>query len=340
MITTIDNFDLTDRNTFAMRVKCKRFIEYDDAADLPEIISSIGEMPMFHIGEGSNLLFTGDFPGAILHSKIKSIDILSNCDGKVTIRVGSGVKMDDLIKDCCDKELWGLENLSGIPGEVGASAVQNVGAYGVEACDCIVAVHAFDIKESQYLTFTTSECQYGYRDSLFKRPTHKGRYIIHSVDFQLSHLPVPVLRYPTLNEKFKNVSAVRLKPGDLRKAVMETRDQKLPDPAVTPSAGSFFKNPIVSQSQFNSILRTENRDSIPHYPVEDMIKIPAAWLIDQCGWKGKTEGNVAVWHLQPLVIVNPERKATPQEVISLESQIIDSVKSRFDITLSPEVEHI
>lgn len=341
MIKTIDNYNLSGHNTFAMDVKCGIFMEYTSPDDIPFIISSIRkDVERMHIGAGSNLLFTSDYPGVVLHSAIKGKEIVSENPQEVIVRVGAGETMDDFIRWACEHDLWGVENLSGIPGEVGASAVQNVGAYGTEACDAIVAVNAFDEVEREFVTFTKDECHYAYRNSMFKHPDAKGRYIIHSVDYSLSCIPKPNLSYPALQATFKDADITTLSPLDIRKAVIDIRNSKLPDPAMTPSAGSFFKNPVVSEEIFNRIVTQESGKDVPYYKVDGGYKIPAAWLIDSCGWKGHTEGNVGVWHLQPLVIVNPDRKATPDEVIDLENKIIASVKDRFGITLTPEVEHI
>ncbi len=341
MITTIDNYDLSARNTFAMNVKCGIFMEYTKADEITFLLSSIRkDIGKMHIGAGSNILFTDDYPGVVLHSAIKGIQILGENMGNVIVRAGAGEIMEDLVKWACDRELWGIENLSGIPGEVGASAVQNVGAYGTEACDAIVAVHAYDEVEQEFVTFTKEECRYAYRDSIFKKPDARKRYIIHAVDYELSPDAGPNLSYPALQKKFEGCELSSLSPNDVRHAVIATRSSKLPDPATVPSAGSFFKNPVVSEECFNAIVAGESGPDVPHFRVDSGYKIPAAWLIDQCGWKGYSEGNVAVWHLQPLVIVNPERKASPCEVIALEKKIIDSVRDKFGITLSPEVEHI
>lgn len=341
MITTIDNYDLSTRNTFAMKVKCGIFMEYTKADDIPFLLSSIRrDIGKMHIGAGSNLLFTRDYPGVVLHSAIKGMEIIDENPDRVIVRVGAGETMDDFVIWACDRGLWGIENLSGIPGEVGASAVQNVGAYGTEACDAIVTVHAYDEVEREFVSFTNEECRYAYRDSMFKKPDAKDRFIIHSVDYKLSPAKGPNLSYPALQKAFDGCDVATLTPHDIRKTVIATRDSKLPDPAKVPSAGSFFKNPVVSEECFNAIADREADTSVPHFKVDGGYKIPAAWLIDRCGWKGHKEGDVAVWHLQPLVIVNPERKASPAEVIALEQKIIDSVRERFGITLSPEVEHI
>ena len=338
MITTHQNYDLTAATTFAIPAKCGCFIEYDSPEDIPFILSTLRrDVDFLHIGGGSNLLFTSDFPGVVAHSAIKGIEIIEEDPSGIKVRVGAGVKMDDFIRWACDRELWGVENLSGIPGEVGASAVQNVGAYGMEAADSIIEVNVFDREKNEFTTLRREECRYGYRDSIFKRPELRGCYIIHSVVYRLSAIPEPRIGYPALKERFTESPTT---PQQVREAVIAVRDSKLPDPAVTPSAGSFFKNPVITDSQLSHIREVEGNDSFPHYPTEGGWKIPAAWLIDRCGWKGRTMGNVAVWHLQPLVITNPHRKATAAEVLHLEHEIADSVREKYGVTLSPEVEHI
>lgn len=338
MITTHQNYDLTSATTFAIPAKCGCFIEYDCKEDIPFILSTLRkDVDFLHIGGGSNLLFTSDFHGVVAHSAIKGIEIIEEDPSGIKVSVGAGVKMDDFIRWACDRELWGVENLSGIPGEVGASAVQNVGAYGVEAADAIIEVNAFDREKNEFVTIPRDECKYGYRDSLFKRPELRGCYIIHSVVYRLSAIPTPRIDYPALNRHFASPPT---SPVRVREAVIAVRDSKLPDPAVTPSAGSFFKNPVITDAQLNHIRTIEGDDTFPHYQTDGGWKIPAAWLIDRCGWKGRVVGNVAVWHLQPLVIVNPDRKATAADVITLERMISESVREKYGVTLSPEVEHI
>lgn len=338
MITTRQNFELAQVTTFAIPAKCSCYMEYDRPEDIPFILSTLRHgVELYHIGGGSNLLFTSDFEGVIAHSAIKGIEIIDENPASVTVRVGAGVVMDDFIRWACNRELWGVENLSGIPGEVGASAVQNVGAYGAEAADTIVEVNAYDRDQDEFITLTNQECRYGYRDSIFKHPDMHGCYIIHSVVYRLSVTPKPNIGYPALRERFDTLPS---SPHQVRDAVIAVRDSKLPDPSKVPSAGSFFKNPVINDNQLTHIIGVETNDSFPHYRVDDGWKIPAAWLIDRCGWKGYREGNVAVWHLQPLVIVNPERRATASEVLDLEQRIIQSVRERYGVTLAPEVEHI
>lgn len=320
MITRIENYDLTDNNTFAMRVKCSVFVEYDDPADIPQIISEYDGTRVMHIGRGSNILFTRDFYGAVLHSLIKGREVTDGQDGTVTVRAGAGEVMDELVEWACTQGLRGLENLSGIPGEAGSAAVQNVGAYGTEAGDHITAVHAWDTHTHAMVTLTAAECGFGYRQSVFKTSA-RGRYILHHVDFKLQ----------------RGSAAEALA---VRAATLETRAAKLPDPKVCPSAGSFFKNPIVTPEQFRHICEVAAGQEVPHYPTADGIKIPAAWLIDQCGWKGKHMGPAAVWPLQPLVLTNPGFDATAEDIINLAREIVDSVVVKFGQRLYPEVEMV
>lgn len=339
MITSLLNYDLTPHNTFAMRVKCDRWVVYDSAGDLREIFGLLPTAtPWIHLGAGSNVLFLGDYPGMVLHSGIRGMEFADRDDGCPTVRVGAGETLDDVIAECCRRGLWGLENLSGIPGEAGASAVQNVGAYGVEAADVIERIEAFDTRDLQMVEFSPAECAYGYRDSMFKHPGVKGRYIITSVTYRLSSRPAPRIDYPALRER---LTAVPATPAEVREAVIAVRDSKLPDPVHVPSAGSFFKNPVVTPAIYEHVGRMADPGvKMPGYGADGGVKIPAAWLIDSCGWKGRTLGGAAVWHLQPLVIVNPARTASPGDVVALETAIIDSVYARYGIRLTPEVEHI
>ncbi len=234
------------------------------------------------------------------------------------------------------RRLCGSENLSLIPGEVGVAAVQNIGAYGVEVKDIISGVVAFDLQERKKVKFTREECRYGYRDSLFKQPEAKGRYVVTSVLFRLTRKHSPRLEYKGVRDALAGQDP--LTPQAVRDAIIRIRRQKLPDPEEIGSAGSFFKNPVVSREDF---ARISPDGSAPHFDLPDgLVKVPAAWMIDQCGFKGATEGGAAVYEQQPLVIVNASGQASPQEVLSLEQRIINGVRERFGVTLHPEVEHI
>ncbi len=357
MIKTTYYQDLTKMNTFGMKVKARCFIEYDSVADLVDIEFEELARPVLHIGGGSNLLFTDDFKGTVLHSKIDFIEILDTdtnarealspgtVSSKVLVSVGAGVVFDDFCAWAAKEGLWGVENLSYIPGEVGASAVQNIGAYGVEVKDVIHKVYCYDTVDEEFVSFSVEECAYGYRDSFFKRPEVKGRYIVTHVVFALSREPRPRLDYGHIRDAVSEVGE-QLTPSSVRKVIIRIRKEKLPEPSVTGSAGSFFKNPVISKEHFDRIeaaAKAENGTEykVPHYDLPDgQVKIPAAWMIEQCGWKGRRSGGAAVWEKQPLVIVNFTGEAYPEEIIGLEKRIVASVKAKFDVELHPEVDHI
>ena len=359
MIKTTYYQDLTKMNTFGMKVKAKCFVEYDSIADLVDIEFEELARPVLHIGGGSNLLFTDDFKGTVLHSKINFIEILDECqcdclDNSVLVSVGAGVVFDEFCDWAAKEGLWGVENLSYIPGEVGASAVQNIGAYGVEVKDVIRKVYCYDTVEEEFVGFDVDECEYGYRDSIFKNSDIKGRYVVTHVVFALSRETKPRLDYGHLKdavlsahgEGHSDRALQELTPAMIRKAIIRIRKEKLPEPSVMGSAGSFFKNPVISRECFNRIETIAKSAfgsdyKVPHYDLEDgTVKVPAAWMIEQCGWKGRRSGGAAVYEKQPLVIVNYTGEAYPEEIISLEKRIISSVKDRFGVELHPEVEHI
>ncbi len=344
MINTVYYQDLTKMNTFGMKVKARCFIEYDSVADLVDIEFEELARPVLHIGGGSNLLFTDDFKGTVLHSKIDFIEILDE-GPEVLVSVGAGVVFDDFCAWAAKEGLWGVENLSYIPGEVGASAVQNIGAYGVEVKDVIRKVYCYDTVEEEFVSFGVEECAYGYRDSIFKRPEIKGRYIVTHVVFALSREPQPRLDYGHIRDVV-SAAGEHLTPSSVRKVIIRIRKEKLPEPSVMGSAGSFFKNPVVSKEQLDRIEASAKAElgseyKVPHYDLPDgQVKVPAAWMIEQCGWKGRRSGGAAVWEKQPLVIVNITGEAYPEEIIGLEKRIVASVKAKFDVELHPEVEHI
>lgn len=327
------NYDLSAHNTFRMKVSCACYIEYESVEELAGLDFDSLPKPVKHIGGGSNLLFKGDFPGTILHSAIRFIKYVDLGLDEVPVIVGSGVVWDDLVAEFCQHGLWGAENLSLIPGEVGAAAVQNIGAYGVEFKDLVSGVTCFDLKERKTCKFTAAECRYGYRESMFKEA--EDRYVITSVLLRVSRSAGPKLSYKGL----EGIDASS--PQKVRDAVIAIRRTKLPDPEEIGSAGSFFKNPVVSAIDFARILDAAPGETVPHYILDGgFIKVPAAWLIDRCGFKGEREGGAAVYEKQPLVIVNASGEASPQDVLELERRIIAGVHSRFGVSLHPEVEHI
>ena len=331
----IENYDLSSRNTFRMKVKAALYVEYDSVEELQSLDLASLPQPVFHMGAGSNLLFTKDFPGTILHSNIKFIKYVDMGLDEVLLTVGSGVVFDDLIANVAGNGLWGMENLSLIPGEVGAAAVQNIGAYGVEAKDVISGVVCLDTKDWTKTVFKVGECAYGYRDSRFKH--ERGRYIITSVLFRVTRKYSPKLDYGGVRAALEGRDLQALTPMDVREAIIGIRNAKLPDPAQIGSAGSFFKNPVITREHFEKFATAET----PHYDLPDgTVKVPAAWLIDQCGFRGKVLGGAQVYEKQPLVIVNASGSASPEDVLTLENQIIASVQQKYDITLHPEVDHI
>ncbi len=364
MLRIRHNVDMTGRNTFGMKVTAACVVEYDCPEDLEGLraLQSSGKCayPVLHIGAGSNLLFTKEFfPGTLLHSNSRFIGVEEEAcglaAGEVAIEVGAAVPFDEFCSWAARKGLWGVENLSGIPGETGAAAVQNIGAYGVEAKDIILTVNCYDMVRGRRVSFPADDCGYGYRDSLFKRD-RKGRYIVTSVTFRLYTEPHPMLDYGHIRAaveaardsaaKAARDNAAELTPQLIRDVILQIRDSKLPDPKKIGSAGSFFKNPVVPKSAYDKAASIATLDlgpgcTVPCYDMgSGFVKIPAAWLIEQCGWKGYRSGNVGVYEKQPLVLINATGEATPAEVIDLETKIIASVKEKFDITLSPEVEHV
>ena len=334
--------DLSRLNTFGMKVTARYFYEYDSLTDLLDLDFEELARPVKHIGGGSNLLFTGDFRGTILHSAVRFTEILSQDDSSVTVSVGSGVVFDDFCAWAAGNGWWGVENLSLIPGEVGASAVQNIGAYGAEVKDVIRTVFAYDTREEEMVRFDVSDCAYAYRDSRFKH--EDGRHIITHVVFTLSKRWSPRLDYGNLKaalglEPDAPVPS-SLTPAQVREAIIRVRNEKLPEVGKVGSAGSFFKNPVVSREEYERVCSLVPGVDVPHYEVGRMVKIPAGWLIDRCGWKGRRSGNAGVWDKQALVLVNATGQAEPEEIIRLENQIVVSVRERFGIGLEPEVEHI
>ena len=330
------NYDLSSMNTFRMKVSCACFVEYESVAELEGLNFDKLPGPLLHMGEGSNLLFTGDFPGTVLHSNIEYIKYVDVGLDEVPVMVGAGVNFDSFVAETCRHGLWGAENLSLIPGEVGAAAVQNIGAYGAEIKDIISGVVCYDLKERKKCRFKASECRYGYRSSMFKEEENRGRYVVTSVLFRLTRKTSPRLEYKGLKEALGEDGG--LTPQKVREAVIGIRRCKLPDPEEIGSAGSFFKNPVVSAEEF---ARISPDGSAPHYDLPDGgVKIPAAWLIDSCGLKGAVQGGAAVYERQPLVIVNASGHAAPEDVLALERRIISEVKTRFGVELHPEVEHI
>ncbi|MDE6180678.1 MAG: UDP-N-acetylmuramate dehydrogenase [Phocaeicola sp.] len=332
------NYSLLLHNTFGMDVKASWFIEYESVADMKFVLEDKDVMKgkWLHIGSGSNLLFKGDYEGVILHSAIRGYEVVDENAQEIEVKVGAGEVWDDFVAYTVKNGWYGAENLSLIPGEVGASAVQNIGAYGVEAKDLIVSVDAMEVATGRMRKFTKEECCFGYRDSVFKKEL-KGKYIVAYVTYRLKKLPSFNLEYGNVRQELGK-RGDKLTLENVRKVIMAMREAKLPDPKVQGNAGSFFMNPIIPRERFEELRGLY--PEMPHYEVDnDRVKIPAAWMIDRCGWKGRQVGRVGVHSRQALVLVNCGG-ATGDEVMALASQIQESVFQQFGIAISPEVNYI
>ena len=325
-----ENYSLEHHNTFRLPVKTRRFIAYKDEEELSRILRDnfFIEHPFLSIGEGSNILFVKDFDGTILHSRIKGIQVI---DHSVILRIGAGEHWDDVVAYAVSKGRGGIENLSFIPGTVGAAAVQNIGAYGVEIKDVIETVETYNPVTCKKHLFTNEECRYGYRHSFFK----DNPFIITAVSIRLQQPPQFKLDYGNLAEALEGQDITL---QSVRDAIIKIRRDKLPDPAALGNAGSFFKNPVIPLSQIDELKRCN--PSIPSYPAsESSIKISAAWLIEQCGFKGKREGNVGIYDKQALILVN-YGNATGAEILTFAQKIQQAVYGKFNIHLVPEVQII
>jgi len=341
---------LLKHNTFGIDARTDCFIEYSNEEELQQALSMLHEHEcpkILNIGAGSNLLFTADFEGAVLHSAIRTLEVTDeSCMEDVFIRVGAGYCWDSLVALAVSSGWYGAENLSAIPGDVGAAAVQNIGAYGAEVKDLIVRVEAVDLTTGEKRIFTNSQCHYSYRDSIFKRPEFK-KYAITYVTFHLSTVFEPNLSYKALQDHFGGMKYRGWRPqygaADIRRFVCEMRASKLPNPTILGNAGSFFMNPIIPREQFSAL--AEMFPDIPHFEASDsegeegLVKLSAAWLIEHSGWKGKTLGPAGVYEKQPLVLVNLGG-ASASDIIALCDAVIASVKETFGVELHPEVNFI
>ncbi len=332
-----ENVSLLPFNTFGIEANARYFAEYSTLKELFEVLKSdiFKTNKFIHIGSGSNLLYTTDYDGIVLHSVNQKISIISENANDVIVEAAAGVIWNDLVAFCVEKNLCGIENLTDIPGETGAAAVQNIGAYGMELKDVIVKVVAVDTQSQNIKEFNTEECEYGYRTSIFKHK-YPGRFIITSVIIQLTKNNNFQLNYQHLEDVVRRYGEVNLQ--HISKAISHIRSSKLPDPKVQGNAGSFFMNPVLKNNQFAQLYK--KYPQLPNYPISsDQIKIPAAWLIEQCGFKGKTLGRAGVHPFHALVIVNLGN-ATAAEIIYLASEIINAVEEKFGIRLQPEVIYV
>ena len=345
----IRDYSLLAHNTFGIDAKCKRFLEYSSVEEAQQMVAGLtsADQPLLILGGGSNLLLTGDYEGTVIHSAIKGIEVLDNEtladaaeDEKlrnpdfVFLNCGSGEVFDDVVAYAVEHGYHGAENLSIIPGEVGASAVQNIGAYGVEAKDIIYKVETVEIATGKLVVFDNQNCQYSYRQSRFKHEW-KDKYLVTHVIYRLSKHFVPDLDYGNIRASLAAKEIENPTAQQLRDVIIEIRNAKLPDPKVQGNAGSFFMNPIVEKAKYEEL--AAQYPGMPHYTIDaEREKIPAGWMIDQCEWKGKSLGRAGVHDKQALVLVN-RGGATGQEIVNLCETIRKDVKQKFGIDIHPEV---
>ncbi len=335
----IRNHSLLQHNTFGIDARCRRYMEYANVEEAQQICRQLSDAdyPLLLIGAGSNLLLTADYPATVITPEARfDVKVAEMVDdsSNVEIECWAGTTFDDVVAYAVTHGWHGAENLSLIPGEVGASAVQNIGAYGAEAQDIIVKVKAVEIATAKVVEFTADECQYGYRQSRFKHDW-RDRYLITSVVYRLSRYFEPKLDYGNIKATLADRGITTPTAAELRQAIIDIRRAKLPDPLVEGNAGSFFMNPVVDTAHFERLVA--QYPDMPHYCIDDdHVKIPAGWMIDQCGWRGRTVGNVGVHANQALVLVN-RGGATGAEVVELYKAIQRNVKDRFGIDIYPEV---
>ncbi|MFC2086807.1 UDP-N-acetylmuramate dehydrogenase [Bacteroidota bacterium] len=334
MIRIHENFSLKKFNTFGIEANSRYFIEFDTKHDIEDIIQGkeFEENNTLILGGGSNVLFTKDFNGLIIHPNVKGIETEDENNTAIWLKVNCGEVWDEFVAYCNEKKYGGIENLSLIPGNVGAVPIQNIGAYGAEVKNIITKVNVFDLEEGKTKIFSNSDCQFGYRESFFKKEK-KTKYVVLSVTFKLSKKPVLNLSYAKVADEMKRFGDKDIR--NLRKAIIAIRKSKLPDIEKIGNAGSFFKNPIVPVQKVLEIQRDYPEVPIYQYNKENM-KVAAGWLIEKCGWKGFSEGETGVYHKQALVIINKGR-ASGKAILKFSEKIKKSVLKNFNIQLEPEV---
>jgi len=330
MLHTTENSSLLKFNTFGIDVKCSKHIIAHSFADVLEFTQMYKNQPLLILGGGSNVLFTSNFDGIVFQPLLKGMEVVHQTQNHVYLRVAAGELWDDVVNFSVSNHWWGIENLSLIQGSAGAAPIQNIGAYGVELKDVLTKVETIDLQTTATLQFSNEVCNFGYRDSIFKQK-FKNTLLITAITLKLSKHPQPQLSYSNLSDVIGN------KTNDLqaiRNAIIHIRNSKLPNVAELGNAGSFFKNPVIENSHFEEL---KNRfETIQHYKQANNVKIPAGWLIEQCGWKGKKKGNVGVYEQQALILVN-YGNASGNEVLQLVEEIKKSVYEKFNIKLQEEV---
>ena len=332
MIREFHQISLRTRNSFGVDQQAARLAEFETPEDLRTFFAAGIPRRWLVLAGGNNILFTRDYDGVLLTPVARQITLLSDDGEEVRVRADAGVEWDDLVEWAVERGLWGIENLSLIPGKAGAAPVQNIGAYGCEAKDAIRRVEMYCVETGAMLTLDAAHCGFGYRESVFKHDL-KGKVIITAVEIALSHTPRPRLGYGDVEREVEARGGVTLR--NIREAICSIRRAKLPDPAVLGNAGSFFKNPVVSVEQFAKIQKQV--ENLPHFPQPDgSVKLAAGWLIDQCHLKGFQIGGAAVHQQQALVLIN-KGNATGQDVVKLAHHIRQTVADKFGVYLQPEV---
>lgn len=348
MIRTTLNADLQPLTTFGLPARCGQLVQFTEADDLRQLYDKGLLKKALVLGGGSNMLFVnGKFNGTVLQPTGCAYCVRCLPSGEAEINVQAAMPLDELCRITTEVGLWGLENLSGIPGTVGGAAVQNAGAYGAELADVVAAVEEYHANErvGRLVRHGRSACRYGYRTSVFKEPSRRRHgwdtHVVTRVALRLSFRPRPRLDYAGLRDALADVRPDRLTPGAVRRAVLDIRASKLPDPKVAGSAGSFFQNPVVTPEQLKAIGEVCPGEAVPFHTLPDgSAKLSAAWLIDRAGCKEMTAGGVALWPRQPLVIVNVTGKAVGADVAALEGMVVGQVRQVFGVTLVPEVVHV
>ena len=333
MIRYYEDIDITSRNSFHVRQRARRLVEFDRAEELPELFAKYGTDNWYVLSGGNNILFTKDIEPLLVVPCDDRIEILGESDTALRVKVGAGVEWDALVAWAVEREAWGIENLSLIPGKAGAAPVQNIGAYGVEAKDVIRAVEMYFVEGGNFVTLATEHCDFGYRESVFKHSL-KGRVVITAIEIELSKVANPRLNYGDVVREVEARGGATI--TNIREAICSIRRSKLPDTAVLGNAGSFFKNPIVEREVAERI--AVDYPEMPSYPTQEegKVKLAAGWLIEKAGMKGYKEGNVGVHERQALVLVNLGG-ATGGEVIAFAEKVVAAVREKFGIEISPEV---
>jgi len=333
-----ENISLRPYNTFGIDVKAKYLTSVDRVEQLENLKEKFPDERILFLGEGSNVLFLNDFDGIVVRNEIKGIQVVQQTDEYEIWDIAGGEHWHDVVELSVKQNLSGIENLALIPGKAGTAPVQNIGAYGREIKDVLISCEAFDLTNGRYRVFSNEECQFGYRDSLFKRPENKNRYFIYRIRLRLIPNGTPETGYRALQQYFTENHIDKPSIKDVFDAVVHIRRSKLPDPAEIGNAGSFFKNPVVDAGKFKALISAY--PSMAYYKIsDDSYKIPAAWLIDNAGWKGYREGDAGVHHKQALVLVNYGR-ATGRDIYRLSQKIIDDIKEKYGLELEREVQII